>query len=131
MTAATLASPAGEVRRLRAALEQLHRLVAELLAAETGPLLELETARQWAAAAFRRGYDAGVHDGYVAALADMKRAQHDLVDSVRDEVARWHLCCRDCRRVGHQPGCTRCEGRTRATFSRAHPSDFPGRVDAA
>lgn len=41
----------------------------------------------------------------------------------------WHVCCRQCRRAGHRPGCTRCEDRTQATFALPHPDDTPGRGD--
>lgn len=39
------------------------------------------------------------------------------------ELRRWHVCCGTCRRSGHRAGCTRCEDRTRATFSQPHPDD--------
>lgn len=65
-------------------------------------------------------------EGYAAAVADMKRAQHDTVTELQLDLRRWHLCCGPCRRTGHRDGCTRCENRTRATFGDAHPDDRGG-----
>jgi hypothetical protein len=78
--------------------------------------------------AYREGHVDGGRDqwsaGYAAAVTDVKRAQHDLVDEVGVELGRWHLCCGPCRRTGHRAGCTRCENRTRATFGQPHPDDY-------
>lgn len=84
---------------------------------------------------YHRGFLDGARDqysaGYAAAVADVKSAQHDLVDEVGVELRRWHVCCRPCRVGGHQAGCTRCQDRTRATFGRRHPDDYPGQAGAA
>jgi hypothetical protein len=78
----------------------------------------------WRAAELHLGdqYAAGWHDGVLA----YKRAEHGIVDDLRREAARWHLCCRECRLAKHRPGCMQCQGRTRETFGQPHPDDYPG-----
>jgi hypothetical protein len=72
-----------------------------------------------ALAMWRDGYRAGAigeyERGYQQAIADVKAAEHALVDYLRglpaDDV-RWAL---------------RGEPRARATFGQAHKDDYPGR----
>jgi hypothetical protein len=64
-------------------------------------------------------YERGWVDGLLAAVAELKRAQHQAVDDLDTWLNRWHLCCRPCRLEGHRAGCRDCEDRTRATFGEA------------
>jgi hypothetical protein len=85
-------------------------------------LLELSDERdQWwqrVLIAYREGYANGARDqwveGYVAAIEDVKRIQHDAVDP-RLEARRWDL---------------RGEQRTRRTFAQPHPDELQGREGA-
>jgi hypothetical protein len=81
MTATTL-SPATEIRRLRAELAVLHRLVAALLDA-IDPDTEAAYRRQLATEAYQRGQDDAYSAGYVAAVEDVKCTEHELVDVMR------------------------------------------------
>jgi hypothetical protein len=67
-------------------------------------------------------YDLGFCDGAMA----RKHAQHDLVAMAEAEAARWHLCCKACRRAGHRKDCRDCQDRTRGTFGDPMPGDYPG-----
>lgn len=81
MNAATLA-PVSEIHRLRTERDQLRDMLAALVDAidhET----DHELRRQLAAEAYQRGQDDAYSAGYVAAVADMKRTQHELVDAFR------------------------------------------------
>jgi hypothetical protein len=78
--------------------------------------------------AYREGWQDGARDqysaGYAAAVGDMKSAQHAVLPELQLEIRRWHVCCRSCRLGGHRDGCTRCEDRTRQTFSNPHSDDY-------
>lgn len=89
----------------------------------------------------REAYDAGLADGYRIGYrlgahdysADWQQTILPILERVADSPApadrdrrRWHVCCRPCRRTGHQPGCPDCEDRTRDTYSDPHPDDYPG-----
>jgi hypothetical protein len=77
-------------------------------------------------------YERGRADGYLAAVADFKRAQHQAVDDLDSYLNRWHICCRPCRLGGHREGCPGCEARTRDTFGEAYPGDrTPAEILAA
>ena len=77
--------------------------------------------------AWREGYAAAAaqfaeHEarGYARAVADVKAAQHGLYSHLRGlreiEERRWTV---------------RGQQRTRKTFGRPHPADYPGKRDAA
>lgn len=74
-------------------------------------------------------YERGSADGYLAAVADLKRAQHQAVDDLDAYLSCWHVCCRRCRLEGHRDSCRDCQARTRATFSDPQPGDYPGGVE--
>jgi len=80
--------------------------------------------REMVTAAARAAYERGAQDGYVAAVADVKSAQHGLVRDLELELRRWHLCCRRCRLEGHRNGCRDCEDRTRAAFGQPMAGDL-------
>jgi hypothetical protein len=64
---------------------------------------------------YRRGFAAGADVGRGQVLAEVKATQHGIHDALAPaaeyERARWML---------------RGEHRTRETFGRPHPDDFPG-----
>jgi hypothetical protein len=126
--------PLADLRRLRAELAGLRALVAEYLAADTGPQVTIATAGQWAADAARDAYERGWEAGRLDLIADEKRAQVGIVRALRESAPppeRWHVCCGPCRRGGHRLGCGRCEDRTQATFGQPHPDDYaPASVGA-
>lgn len=136
MTAPALASPASEVRRLRAELADARRELAQLqarttalAAADPGPVVTLATARAWAVHTAADAAEAAESAGYLAAVADIKAVHRDLADTwgrMAPDFNPWHVCCRECRRRGHRTGCRSCEDRTRATFSQPHPDDWTG-----
>ncbi len=71
-------------------------------------------------------YERGRAEGYLAAVADLKRAQHQAVDDLDAYLSRWHVCCRPCRLAGHREGCPDCQARTRSTFGQAMPGEPSG-----
>lgn len=88
-------------------------------------------------AAWREGFAVGAAQaekrwqaGYVAACADVKATEHELVNRFGElaEILRrrWHLCCVPCRRGGHRPRCRDCEDRTQSTFAAPMPGDYLG-----
>ncbi len=91
MTARVLASPAAEVRRLRAERDELlHQLGDELLhrvgalvAALPDPMAEVELRRQLCREAAAAERERSWSEGYAAAVADIKRVQHEVRDAVR------------------------------------------------
>ena len=113
-------------------LDQLRVYAAALVAADPGPVVSLETARRWAAAAAADGYERGWNAGRLDLIADDKQAQVGLVRVFRELAPppdRWRVLCGPCRRGGpnrHRPVCPRCEWRTRETYGQPHPDDRPG-----
>jgi hypothetical protein len=107
MTAPTLASPAAEVRRLRAQLVAVQNLLAEHLAADPSAMVTLETARRWAAEAAARAYASGVTAGRLEMVAELKRTDRGVVAAFELEIVRWG------------PG-----GRTH--FADSRPGDYTG-----
>lgn len=87
--------------------------------------------RQMVTAASAAAYERGLHEGYLLAVADLKAWQQGVVRDARQERRRWHLCCPRCRLAGHRDSCRDCEDRTRETFGRPVPGDFPGESRAA
>ena len=81
MTVSTLA-PLAEVRRLRAEVADLRCLVVALVDA-IDPATDAEYRRQLATEAYQRGREDAYGAGYVAAVEDIKRAEHELVDAMR------------------------------------------------
>jgi hypothetical protein len=125
MTASALASPAAENRRLRAELDDAYGQMAELVDA-LDPANEIAYRRALCREAAAASREHAWAEGYVAAIGDVKRTQHELVADLQLEARRWHLCCRPCRRSGHRPGCGECRDRTRLTFGQALSGDYPG-----
>jgi hypothetical protein len=113
---------AGEVAALRAELARMRAFVIDQ--ADHGA--EIRMRQQLSAEVGQRRYQEGRSAGYLQAVAEIKRAQHQAVDDLDLYLTRWHVCCGPCRRTGHQPGCTRCQARPRATFGEIHPDDFTG-----
>jgi hypothetical protein len=114
------------VLQLRAELEELHRVILDLIDPDAEVAYRRVLCLEAAAAERERSWS----EGYVSAIADVKGAQHGVVGVLRKVgevgVARWHLCCRACRRAGHRAGCGQCADRTRATFGQAHADDHLG-----
>ena len=87
-------------------------------------------------AAHAEGYRRGLAEaeraraeGYVEAIADIKAAQHGIVDVLRRSVpaaSQWRVCCLPCRRAGCRAGCRDCQDRTRETFADPLPGDYLG-----
>lgn len=102
-----------------------------LLDAMPDPAAEAAYRHQLCAEAARDGYQQGRVSGYIQAVEDFKAMQHNAVRDLGRYLDRWHVCCGSCRRTGHRPGCTRCEGRTRETYGRSHPDDYPGEEAAS
>jgi hypothetical protein len=71
------------------------------------------------------GYERGLREGYLLAIAELKAWQQGVVKDAGTERRRWHLCCPRCRLAGHRDGCPDCADRTRETFSQALPGDLP------
>jgi hypothetical protein len=68
-------------------------------------------------------------EGYAEAIADIKGAEHGIVDALRrsaPSASLWHVCCIPCRRAGHRNGCPDCQDRTRETFADPFPGDYLG-----
>ena len=107
--------------------------VSQLLA-EWVDSLNPEAEIRYRMALCREHYGRGVGDGYglgyVAAIEDVKAAQHGIYEVLRHchEVgtARWHVCCGRCRLHGHRTGCTACQQRTPDTMGQEHPDDYTG-----
>ena len=121
MTARALASPATEVRRLRAERDDLRRLAAALVdAIDTGAEVGYRCAmwRDGWAACLDRFADLVGGRVYPAHPTDLERLRH-------------HVCCGACRRTGHRAGCERCEDRIRETFGQPHPDDYVSGGEAA
>jgi hypothetical protein len=121
--------PGLEVGGLLAQLAEVTRQRDELLSAipDAGAVDEYwlrickDMVTETAAAEHKRGFQVG----YLAAIAEFKRAQHQAVNDLDTWLNRWHVCCRPCRLRGHhRDGCADCQARTRATFGEAHPDDF-------
>jgi hypothetical protein len=115
-----------EVCQLRAELDELRRAFLDVIDPEAEIAYRRVLCLESAQAERERSWS----EGYGAAIADVKGAQHGLVRVFREagEVAatRWHLCRGACRRVGHQAGCRQCEDRTQATFGSPHADDHRG-----
>lgn len=111
----------------------LAEAVAAYVAADTGPVVTIATARRWAAEAAADAYERGWDEGRVNLIGDEKRAQVALIRLFRESapVGRWLLLCGPCRRNGRRVGCRRCQNRTRETFGQPHEDDFTGKGDAA
>lgn len=88
-------------------------------------------------AAYAEGYQRGLAEaeraraeGYVEAIADVKAAEHAIVDAIRRpaeaERRRWHVCCLPCRRAGCRAGCAGCQDRARGTFGDPAEGDYLG-----
>jgi hypothetical protein len=75
--------------------------------------LDVAYREGWRAAELAHADDHG--RGYGDGVLARKRAQHDLFDAAKVYARRWTV---------------RGEQRTRATFGRPHPDDYPGK-DAA
>jgi hypothetical protein len=85
-----LATPAAEIRRLRAERDELlHQrdealhLLGALVDAQPDPLAEIEYRRALCREAAEAARERAWGEGYVAAVADIKRTEHDLVDAAR------------------------------------------------
>lgn len=90
----------------------------------------------------RSAYAAGIAEGdrlgRAAVLGELAAERREVSAAVAEVLshpsprelaaARWHVCCRECRRRGHRDGCARCEDRAAATFGAPHPDDYPGAV---
>lgn len=63
--------------------------------------------------AYQRGYAEGYAAGWLDCVADIKRAQQQLVRVFRDGAVRWVV---------------RGQVRTRQTFADPHPADYLGRA---
>ena len=115
---------------LGVALEELRRVFVDVINPDAEIAYRRVLCLEAAAAEGERSWS----EGYAAAVADVKAAQHGLVHVFREageaEEARWHLCCRACRLGGHRARCEQCEDRTRATFGQAHADDHRGRAAA-
>ena len=83
MTAQALASPAAEIRRLRAERDELRRLIAALADALPDPLAEVAYRRRLCREAARAERERATSQGYVAAIEDMKRTEHQIVHAIR------------------------------------------------
>jgi hypothetical protein len=95
----------------------LEVLAAELAAA-ADPAAEIRYRQALAREAAEAQREQSWSQGYAAAIADVKRAEHDLVDyfhSMTPDAVRWAV---------------RGEPRTRATFAQTHPGDYPGKGTA-
>ena len=127
MTARMLASPAAEIRRLRAERDEALRMLGELVAALPDPLAEIRHTQVLCRESYWRGredgYAEGDADGYarcdrewMAALALARAAARRAVSSPSHrelERVRWAV---------------RGERRNRETFGQPHPADFAGRA---
>jgi hypothetical protein len=79
------------------------------------PATEIRYRQQLAREAALAQRERSWSEGYAAAVADIKRAEHALVNHLRQlpkETERWAV---------------RGEPRTRATFGQPHKDDYPGR----
>jgi hypothetical protein len=112
---------AGEASEAETIAPAYAMLLADWIEAETR--YRLQFARDVATEAEARGYERGLAEGYLLAVADLKAFQHGLVRDAQLERRRWHLCCRRCRLNGHRDGCPDCEDRTRETFSQPLPGE--------
>ena len=92
----------------------------EALVDAIDPEAEIRYRQQLAQEAAMAQRERSWSEGYAAAIADVKAAEHGLVAIFRDvaetEARRWTL---------------RGEARTRATFGQPHKDDYPGREGAA
>jgi hypothetical protein len=82
VTAQALASPAAEIRRLRAERDELWRLAAALVDA-IDPGAEAGYRRQLCHEAAAEEHERAWSLGYVAAIEDVKRTEHDIVHAIR------------------------------------------------
>lgn len=116
-----------------AELAEVAELARQVLAMSDARDAELGARMQ----AYRKGYAVGLAQaeaqrraGYLAAIADMKRSEAELVALYREYAdayeARWHLCCPRCRRGGHRAGCRDCQDRTRETFAGPMAGEYQG-----
>jgi hypothetical protein len=83
------------------------------------PATEIRYRQQLAREAALAQRERSWSEGYAAAIADVKAAQHALVNHLRGgvtEAQRWTV---------------RGEARTRATFGQPHKDDYPGQDGAA
>ena len=83
MSARTLASPTVEIGRLRTERDELRRLAAALIDALPYPLAEVEYRRQLCREAAAAEHERAWSLGYVAAIEEMKRTEHEIVRAVR------------------------------------------------
>lgn len=92
----------------------------EALVDAIDPEAEIRYRQQLAKEAATAERERARSEGYAAAIADVKAAEHGIVGIFRDvaetEARRWTL---------------RGEQRTRATFSHPHEDDYPGQDGAA
>lgn len=86
-------------------------------------------------AAEARGFEAGKRAGYLELLAELKDLQRGLVRDLTLWRRRYHLPCRECRRVGCPPDhswlwgrcpCPGCEDRNAATWGLPMEGDYAG-----
>jgi hypothetical protein len=82
--------------------------------------------RQMVAETAAAEYERGRADGAIAAIAALKRAQHQAVDDLDAYLNRWHVCCPRCRQEGHKEGCPDCQASTQETFGDPLAGDYPG-----
>jgi hypothetical protein len=116
VSARVLASPATEIRRLRAECDGLRRLAAALVNA-----IDPEAEVAYRHAMWRDGWDACLDR-----FADLIGGRVYPAHPTEIERLRHHVCCGPCRWGGHRAGCERCEDRIRQTFSQPHPDDYIG-----
>lgn len=74
-------------------------------------LLAVDELRAESRAAYERGRADGRTEGFLAAVAEIKRTERDLVRAMRDRATIWAV---------------HGQRRTRQTFADPHPGDYPG-----
>lgn len=120
-TRADLRARAAEAEAAKAKLEEQSRLLSAHLAADPGPAVSLETARQWAAEAYEHGYTAGAAAGC--------REPAEPLDT--DPPGPWPV-----RTLGPLPQVDpdldrrRYPPNGRARFAEPRPGDYKGRPRA-
>ncbi|HUZ29930.1 MAG TPA: hypothetical protein VMU90_11850 [Solirubrobacteraceae bacterium] len=89
MSARTLAAPSAEIRRLRAERDGLRRMLADLVGALPDPADEVRYRQVLCLTAAAAVRDRAWSEGFAAALADVKAAQHGIVRDVRQHLRTW------------------------------------------